>query len=181
MSTVFLRRLSRWQAEGEREDVADLYVGATREVPGVRPLAREEFVRRFVDHDIQRPGFDMVMAGDPAPAGYAYGFRAERGSSWWDGFAEVPADLGELTRSRQILLVGGLVVTPARRRAGLATRMVRELLTRTDASLALTLAEPGNVAARSALVSWDWSKAGQLTQVDGAGPLEVWARRLGAG
>ncbi|MFE6776513.1 GNAT family N-acetyltransferase [Streptomyces sp. NPDC057702] len=35
MAEVFLRRLTRWQAEQQREAVADLYVTAYREPPGV--------------------------------------------------------------------------------------------------------------------------------------------------
>jgi GNAT superfamily N-acetyltransferase len=179
MGTVFLRRLSRWQAETERDDVADLYVEAMAEAPGARALGREEFTRRFVDHDAQQPGFDMMVAADPALAGCAYGFRADRGGRWWDGFHEVPTEIGELTRSRQIFAVAGLLVAPRQRRRQVATRMLRELLTRSDASLAIVLVEPGNAPALAAFESWGWTKAGQLTPGDGAPPFEAWARRLG--
>lgn len=182
MSMVFLRRLSRWQAEAERADVSDLHAGAARgEGPGAVALApgeQEAFTRRFVDHDVQQPGFDMVVAGDPALAGYAYGFRADRGGRWWDGFAEVPDEIGELTASRQIFAVAGLLVAPRRRREGVAGRMLRELLTRSDASLTIAVLEPGNAAALAAFQSWGWSKAGQLAPADGSPPLQAWARRL---
>ncbi|MFD4997271.1 GNAT family N-acetyltransferase [Streptomyces buecherae] len=37
MAEVFLRRLTRWQAEQQREAIADLYVTAYREPPGAAP------------------------------------------------------------------------------------------------------------------------------------------------
>jgi GNAT superfamily N-acetyltransferase len=178
MGMVFLRRLSRWQAETEREDIADLYAEAQRDDPGGAPLGRAEFTRRFVDHDLQQPGFDMVVGADPALTGYVYGFRADRGSRWWEGFTQVPAEIGELTASRQIFAVAGLLVAPRRRRGQVATRLLRELLTRSDASLALAVLEPGNAPALAAFHSWGWSKAGQLAPADGSPPLEAWARRL---
>ncbi|MGP3969606.1 GNAT family N-acetyltransferase [Streptomyces sp. 6N223] len=172
MGMVFLRRLSRWQAETERADIADLYAAeATRETA-------QEFTRRFVDHDVQQPGFDMVVAADPALAGYAYGFRADRGGPWWQGFTDVPAEVRELTASRQIFAVAGLLVAPRRRREQVASRMLRELLTRSDASLAIAVLEPGDAAALAAFHSWGWSKAGQLAPAGGSPPLEAWARRL---
>jgi GNAT superfamily N-acetyltransferase len=149
------------------------------EAPGARALGREEFTRRFVDHDAQQPGFDMMVAADPALAGCAYGFRADRGGRWWDVFHEVPTEIGELARSRQIFAVAGLLVAPRQRRRQVATRMLRELLTRSDASLAIVLVEPGNGPALAAFESWGWSKAGQLAPRDGAPPFEAWARRLG--
>ncbi|WP_158674652.1 GNAT family N-acetyltransferase [Streptomyces hoynatensis] len=177
MGTVFLRRLSRWQAESEREGIGDLYAAAHRDAPGARPLERAEFVRRFTDHDIQQPDFDLVLAGDPGPVGCAWGFRADRGSRWWQSFLDVPAEIDELTQSRQVFVLAGVVVLPQRRRGQLGTRLHRELLSRSRAPLSLALVEPGNAAALAALQSWGWSKAGQLTPADGSPPLETWARR----
>ncbi|MBB5940147.1 GNAT family N-acetyltransferase [Streptomyces zagrosensis] len=42
MAEVFLRRLTRWQAEQQREAIADLYVMAYREVPGAVPAPGAE-------------------------------------------------------------------------------------------------------------------------------------------
>jgi hypothetical protein len=196
MGMVFLRRLSRWQAESEREDFAELYAEAMRETPGGAdaPGAPDGlggpspgqadsagFARRFVDHDVQQPGFDMVVAADPALVGYAYGFRADRGSRWWEGFTQLPAEIREMTASRQIFAVAGLLVAPRRRRGQVASRMLRELLTRSDASLAIAVLEPGNAAALAAFHSWGWSKAGQLARADDSPPVEAWARRLPLG
>ncbi|MGW2829614.1 hypothetical protein [Streptomyces sp. NPDC001286] len=49
MDTVRLRRLNRWQAEGLREDLADLYVESTTTLPGEEFRGRQEFLRRLAD------------------------------------------------------------------------------------------------------------------------------------
>lgn len=179
MGTVFYRRLSRWQAETEREDIAGLYTEAMAEAPGARVLDREEFLRRFVDHDVQQPGFDLVVASDPAPVGCAYGFRADQGSAWWASFPDVPTELRELSRASRMFVVAGLLVAPRQRRRQIGSRLLRELLARSGALVALTLLDPGNSPARSAFQSWGWSKSGQLTPASGGPPAEAWARRLG--
>lgn len=102
MSSVFLRRLSRWQAETEREQIGDLYAEAHQDVPGVRALSREEFVRAFVDHDLGQPGFDMVVASDPKLVGCAYGFQV----------SDVPLGIAELAAGGHVFRVAGLMVTP---------------------------------------------------------------------
>jgi ribosomal protein S18 acetylase RimI-like enzyme len=179
MGTVFLRRLSRWQAETEREDIADLYVEAHRDAPGAHPLGREAFLRRFVDHDVQQPGFDMLAAADPALAGCAYGFRVDHGSGWWEAFdGDAPAGFGELAGHRRIFHVADVMVLPHQRHRQLASRLLRELLGRSGATVGLALLLPGNAAALAAYQSWGWSKAGQLTP-RGEPPVEAWARRLG--
>lgn len=174
MGTVFLRRLSRWQAESERAGIGDLYLAARQDAPGVLPLEREEFVRRLVDEDTGEPEFDMLVAGDPALVGCVYGFRADRGGDWWRAYTDVPLTIDELTTSRQVFVVAALLVAPHRRRQGVATRLQRELLARSRTRLHLTLLDPGNAPARSAFQSWGWTKAGQLTPADGTPPLEAW-------
>ncbi|WP_049571017.1 GNAT family N-acetyltransferase [Streptomyces sp. SBT349] len=177
MSMVFLRRLSRWQAETEREDLGDLYAEAHQDAPGTRPLTRDGFLRHFVDHDVQQPDFDLVVAGDPALVGCAYGFRADRGGRWWDSFVGVPLEIDELTVARQVFVVAGLMVPARRRREGIATRLGDRLLSRSTAALSLAVLSPGNAPARGLYQSWGWSKAGQLTPRDGDTPLEAWAKR----
>ncbi|MGK5529026.1 N-acetyltransferase family protein [Streptomyces sp. URMC 129] len=155
MSTVFLRRLSRWQAETDREQIADLYVAAHQDTPGPRPLPREEFVHAFADHDLGRPGFDLVLAGDPKPVGCAYGFQ----------LPEVPPGLAELAGTGRVFLLAGLMVVPRRRGQGVATRMQRELLSRAGADLVLARPGPGNAPAHAALRSWGWVEAGDAAWV----------------
>ncbi|MEV4973644.1 GNAT family N-acetyltransferase [Streptomyces scopuliridis] len=137
---MFIRRLSRWQAEQQREAVADVYVEAYRQ-----GRDRQGFLETFAE-DVQRPGFDMVVAsGGNKPAAYAYGF-----------------DIEEPAVSGQVFALAGLMVLPAHRRDGVATRLVEQLLIRTDAVLVAARVDPGNEAAVAALRSWGWTRLGAV-------------------
>lgn len=79
MTEVYLRGLSRWQAEQQRDAVADVHVTAYDGVAGAEYRDRQGFLRRFEQH-VQQPGFDMTVAdgevlsaaptgsGSPVPA-----------------------------------------------------------------------------------------------------------------
>ncbi|MFE4913605.1 GNAT family N-acetyltransferase [Streptomyces sp. NPDC056652] len=177
MAEVFIRRLSRWQAEQQREAVADVYVEAYRRAHGEESPDRQEFLETFAE-DVQRPGFDMVVAsGGNKPAAYAYGFVLDRAGEWWRALSgEVPWDwdIEELTVSGQVFALAGLMVLPAHRRDGVATRLVDQLLIRTDAALVAARVDPANEAAVGALRSWGWAKVGAVAppvgSSDGAAP-----------
>ncbi|WP_327235483.1 GNAT family N-acetyltransferase [Streptomyces sp. NBC_01317] len=164
MPEVFIRRLSRWQAEQQREDVADVYVEAYHRVHGEEFHDRQEFLRAFAE-DVQRTGFDMVVAsGGGKPTAHAYGFLLDRAGEWWRGLdVDVPWDIEELTVSGQVFALAELMVLPAYRRGGVATRMVEQLLLRTDAALVTLRVDPANEAAVGALRSWGWTRLGAAT------------------
>ncbi|MFE4368598.1 GNAT family N-acetyltransferase [Streptomyces sp. NPDC056835] len=165
MAEVFIRRLSRWQAEQQREAVADVHVEAYPRVHGEEFPDRQEFLATFAE-DVQRPGFDMVVAsGGNKPAAYAYGFVLDRAGEWWRALSgEVPwdCDIEELTVSGQVFALAGLMVLPANRREGVATRLVEQLLIRTDAALVAARVDPANEAAVGALRSWGWTRLGAV-------------------
>ncbi|MGW1494248.1 GNAT family N-acetyltransferase [Streptomyces sp. NPDC002402] len=177
MLEVFVRRLTRWQAEQQRESVADVYVETYRAFSGAEFHDRQEFVRRFAE-DVQRPGFDMVVTGAARLAGCAYGFRLDREGGWWQSFrGELPREVEELTASGQGFALAELMVVPAQRRRGVATALVRRLLERADTALVTVLLEPMDVPARSAFQSWGWTRIGDIGADSGSGPvLEVWSR-----
>ena len=56
MAEVYLRRLSQWQAEQQRDAAADVHVGAYRGVAGAEYRDRQGFLSRFEQH-VQRPAF----------------------------------------------------------------------------------------------------------------------------
>ncbi|MFE0688944.1 hypothetical protein ACFV0Z_12455 [Streptomyces xiamenensis] len=174
MGMVFLRRLSRWQAESQREQIADIHNASYRDAFGEVPLERQDFIRRLTDHDVQQEDFDLLLASDPALVGAAYGYRVERDSAWWREFEDVPVEIDELAGSRQVFVVAELMVIPSRRRERVASRMLSDLLARTTPQVALALLEPGDTVARTAYQSWNWTKTGQLTPHD-APPKEVWS------
>ncbi|MFH9421625.1 hypothetical protein [Streptomyces sp. NPDC017529] len=179
MAEAFLRRLTRWQAEAQREAVADLYVEAYRGPSGEEFRGRGAFLRRFAEH-VQRPGFEMVIASEPALVGCAYGFPAERDGGWWQGFeGRVPRELEELTASGQVFVVAELMVLPAHRRGHVATRLQETLLVRSSATMVVTLVGTENGAARSAVRSWGWRPTGRLRGASDEEPeLEAWSRSL---
>ncbi|NGN65262.1 hypothetical protein G5C51_15310 [Streptomyces sp. A7024] len=179
MAEVFLRGLSRWQADTQRDAVADLYVRAYDSVPGAKSGDREEFLRRFATQ-VQRPGFEMVIAGAVSLAGCAYGFRAERAGG---GPPELPgtllSGLEEVTGSGQVFLLAELMVLPAQRRRHLATRMQAHLLARSAGSPAVAVTDPDNDPVRTAFETWGWTAHGPFRPDDTAGPQDVWVRRPG--
>ena len=69
-----LRRINRWQAEKQREDLADLSVECCSVEPGQEFRHREEFVRRLVA-DARHPGFDMLLAETATLVGFVFGVR----------------------------------------------------------------------------------------------------------
>ncbi|MET7301461.1 hypothetical protein [Embleya sp. NPDC005575] len=175
MAEVFLRRLTRWQADQQRESVADTYVKTYGEDPPGRP----DFLRRYAEH-IQQPGFEMVVAnGAGAEAGCTYGFPPRRASGWWTGFhGELPEDVAELAAAGKVFVIADMMVVPQQRRQGLATRMREKLLGGTDARFAAVRVPRDNHAALAAFRSWDWARLGEWRPDPTTEPAEVWGHRL---
>ncbi|WP_406283150.1 hypothetical protein [Embleya sp. NBC_00896] len=176
MAEVFLRRLTRWQADQQREAVADTYVKTYGEDPPGRP----DFLRRYADH-IQQPGFEMVVAnGAGAAAGCTFGFPPRRASGWWTGFrGELAEDVAELATAGKVFVIVDLMVVPQRRREGIATRMRERLLAGTDAPFAAVRIQRDNHPALATFRAWDWSRLGEWQPDPQREPAEVWGRRLG--
>ncbi|WP_162793831.1 GNAT family N-acetyltransferase [Streptomyces paludis] len=172
--------MSRWQAESQREAVAKVYVESygTEDSAADRASDREEFLETFAD-DVQRPGFDMVVAASgPRPVAYAYGFPVGD-----DG----PSGIAELTSggpvSGPVFVLAELMVLPDFRRDGVATRLIEQLLMRTNAAQVTVRVHPANESGVSALRAWGWTRLGTVeptggvvTAVDTA--VEIWSRTL---
>ena len=146
--TVFLRHLSRWQAEQQREAFADLYVEAYGGGPGGAggPAGsrgsggscgsggefqdRQDFLLRFADY-VQHPGFDMMIASEAGTVvGCVCGFRTDRGDSSWPGHEDLTSAAG------QVFTVVEVMVLPSHRRRRVATRLLEQLLARAGSALA---------------------------------------------
>ncbi|MDJ1134890.1 GNAT family N-acetyltransferase [Streptomyces iconiensis] len=176
MAEVFVRRLTRWQADQQREAIADMYVETYRRAQGEEYHDRQEFLRRFSE-DVQRPGFDMVVANTTGPAGCGYGFRLDRGGDWWHDFLGARSrDAEELTASGKVFAVAELMVLPSVRRRHIATRVMEQLMARLDAELVTARVEPANVPARSALQSWGWARLGDARTSPQTPVFEVWSK-----
>lgn len=179
MAEVFLRRLSRWQADRERDAVADLYVEAYRGTAGEAFHDRQEYLRRLGEH-VQYTGFELVIASSGgALVGSVYGYRAERDHEWWHGLhSRLPAEMAELTTAGRVFVMTELMVLPSFRRRGIATRLQEHLLSPSGIGLAVTLIDQEDVPAREALASWGWESLGKITPSPDRPPLESWTRRL---
>ena len=194
MTEVYLRRLSRWQAEQQRAAVADVHVTAYRGAAGAEYRDRQGFLDRFEQH-VQRLGFDMMVADAGGLVGCAYGFRVERTGEWWSDFrGELPTDIEELTASGRTFLLAELMVLPAHRRHGVATLMGERLLARLETDLVVAAVDlerpddgkdgedgarggrPAN-AAQETVRAWGWSKLGLLAPHSPSAVREVWIRR----
>lgn len=181
MAETFLRGLSRWQADTQREAVADVYVLAYDGLQRAESDRRREFAAEFAGH-VQRPGFEMAIAGGSRPLGCAYGFRVDRSGEWWRGYVgAVPEEIERFTASGEVFLLAELMVLPAHRHRQIATRLQEHLLTRCRAALAVALIDPANGRARAAYRSWAWTRLGHLRPGPEALTQDVWARRPAAG
>lgn len=177
MTDVFLRRLTRWQADQQREVVADMYVKAYGDASDGRYGGRREFLRRFADH-MQQPGFEMVIANGTGPAGFAYGFTPGPAGGHREGFRGDLPDLSELAARGRLFAMVELLVVPHCRRAGVATRLHDKLIAGTDADLVAGFVEPTDEIAAAACLAWGWTRAGEVSATSERARLDLWSRRV---
>ncbi|WP_051852496.1 hypothetical protein [Streptomyces aureocirculatus] len=169
MAEVFLRRLTRWQAEQQREAMAHLYVTCHEPDGG----SREAFLDRFERH-VQESDFDMVTANSGAVlVGCLYGYRPERGGALADAFRDLlPADLVVPAGSGRLFVLTELMVLPEYRCRGVATRLRDLLLSRHTADVVAAAVPPGTKSAHEVLRAWSYTKLGEFP----APPGEAWLR-----
>ncbi|MFJ2404273.1 hypothetical protein ACIOUE_23580 [Streptomyces xanthochromogenes] len=183
--TVYLRGLSRWQAEAQREDLADLYVESTRAVSGEEYPGREGFLSRLAG-DVRRPGFAMMAAEATAAgkaallAGCAFGFPVGRDGTWWQGFrGTLPPRIEQLTASGHVFAINETMVHPHERDRGLARHLQERLLNEHQASLGTTLLGPEGRAVSDAFHSWGWQDVGEIDRLPGPVALRALVLPLG--
>ena len=179
-----LRRINRWQAEEQREDLADLYVECSGVERGEEYARREEFVARLVA-DARHPGFDMLVAETTTLVGFVFGVPVDRDGAWWDGFAGgLPGGVEQLTASGHVFALTELVVHPYAS-DGVAGRLQARLLGDHQASLGAILLAQEDHAAYAAFQSWNWQEIGEVRRPDdgaapGGGVLRALVLQVGA-
>lgn len=179
LDTVRLRRLNRWQAEGMREDLADLYVESSVTPPGEEFRGRQEFLRRL-ERDVQLPGFDMLVAEAEGLTGCVSGVPVSRDGSWWQGFeGPMPQNLEQLTASGHVFAILETVVHPHRHAPGLARRLQERLLADHESSLGVTLVDRSARSVRAAFEDRGWQEAGRIQRMPGQATLQVMVLPLG--
>ncbi|WP_330306306.1 MULTISPECIES: hypothetical protein [unclassified Streptomyces] len=179
LDTVRLRRLNRWQAEGLREDLADLYVESSAASPGEEFHDRQKFLHRLAG-DVQLPGFDMLVAEAEALTGCVSGFPVPRDGTWWQGFdGPLPQNLEQLTASGHVFAILETVVHPHQHARGLARRLQERLLADHQSSLGVTLVDQLARSVCAAFKDWGWQEAGQIHRLPGPTALRVLVLPLG--
>jgi GNAT superfamily N-acetyltransferase len=174
-----VHRLDRWGAEAIREELADLSVESYRVVPGAQFSSREEFLARLAE-DVQRPGFDMMVAEAAALQGCAYGFPVGRDGAWWEGFSgALPQHLEQLTASGHVFALVEIMVHPHDRDHGLARRLQGQLLAEQHASLGAVLVQEGDHEAYGSFQSWGWQEVGEIRRPTGPPVLRAMVLGLG--
>ncbi|MER6250423.1 hypothetical protein ABT224_03360 [Streptomyces sp. NPDC001584] len=167
MTAIRLRRLNRWQAEGLKEDVADLYVESSHPAAGTAHSSREAFLHRLTD-DVRRPGFAMLVAERATLLGCVFGFPLRRDGSWWRGFlGPLPRDIEQLTASGHVFAVTEVVVAPHEQALILGRRLQERLLDDHRASLGATLLPESDVRGLAAFRSWGWREVGEVHRPPG--------------
>ncbi|WP_420034288.1 hypothetical protein ACN2WE_18725 [Streptomyces sp. cg28] len=178
MAEVYLRRLTRWQAEQQREGMANLYVTAYRTALGAEYRDREEFLHRFQQH-VRHDGFDMVVADAVGLVGCAYGYRLERAGAWWADFTvEESPQMKELTASGRVFALTELMVLPGYRLRGVATRLGELLLSRhpQDLVVAGVHRDRSEEGINDTLRAWGWKELPASGPAADATVHVVWAR-----
>ncbi|MDH6214628.1 hypothetical protein [Streptomyces pseudovenezuelae] len=179
LDTVRLRRLNRWQAEGLREDLADLYVESSDTESGEEFNDRQEFLVRLADA-VQLPGFDMLVAEARSLTGCVFGFPVPRDGSWWEGFdGPLPQNLEQLTASGHVFAILETLVHPHRHAEGLARRMQEHLLGDHQASLGVTLVDRSDRAIGAVFQGWGWREVGRIQRGPDATTVRVMVLPLG--
>ncbi|MFJ9422754.1 hypothetical protein [Streptomyces sp. NPDC101249] len=160
---IRVRPLSRWQAQDLRADLADLCVRPSPAAVG----DRRDFLGRF-DDALRRPGFTLLVAETTTVVGCAYGVPVGRGDLWWRDVdrGRRPA-AARLTTEGRVLAVTQVVADPRGQSRAVARRLQERLLALRDAALGLTLLDPADRAARSALASWGWQDIGDVVRFPG--------------
>ncbi|WP_351237220.1 GNAT family N-acetyltransferase [Streptomyces sp. NPDC002133] len=173
MEAVRLRRLNRWQAEGLKEDLGDLYVESSDTAAGEEYRNRQDFLRRLTD-DIRRPGFALLVAETTTLVGCAFGFPVHRDVSWWRGFeGRLPQSIEQLTASGHVFAITEIVVHPHEHDRDIARRLQERLVADHHASLGTTLVPAANRAAHAAFQSWGWQEIGTVHRPPGPTALRA--------
>ncbi|MFE5813118.1 STAS domain-containing protein [Streptomyces sp. NPDC056479] len=162
---IRLRRLTRWQAEGMSEDIADLAVEPVAGSSGQAHRERVDFLWRLAV-SARRPGFALLLAETTVLVGCAFGFpvspegRSERG---------LQECIGRLVGGTGFLLLTQVVAQHQSQHRDIGRRLQQRLLADRHAAFGVALLHPADRAAQAAYESWGWRNHGQLVGLPGQG------------
>ncbi|MDF3140104.1 MULTISPECIES: STAS domain-containing protein [unclassified Streptomyces] len=164
---IRLRRLSRWQVEGVREDIADLAMASVAGTPGEAFHDRADFVRRLAV-SAHRPGFALLVAETTVLVGCAYGFPVGPDGSGRRGFDRtLQESIQRLTACARFVVLTQVVAHPHAQHRDIARRLQQRLLTDRRAVLGVALLHPFDQAGQAAFESWGWQNFGEIIGLPG--------------
>ncbi|MFG3010389.1 STAS domain-containing protein [Streptomyces cinerochromogenes] len=166
---IRLRRLTRWQAEDMREDIADLAAESVAGTAGEAYHDRGDFLHRLAV-SAHRPGFALLVAETTVLVGCAFGFPVGSDGS---GRREFGGTLQEiihrLTSQTRFVVLSQVVAHPHAQHRDIARRLQQRLLTDLHSSLGVTLLHPADQAGQAAFASWGWQNMGAVVGLPGPG------------
>ncbi|MFD4975369.1 STAS domain-containing protein [Streptomyces sp. NPDC058424] len=164
---IRLRRLTRWQAEGMREDIADLAAESVAGTPGEAYHDRGDFLRRLAVM-AHRPGFALLVAETTVLVGCAFGFPVGPDGSGRRGFdGTLQETVQRLTSRARFVVLTQVVAHPHAQHRDIARRLQQRLLTDLHSSLGVTLLHPADQAGQAAFSSWGWQNMGEVVGLHG--------------
>ncbi|MFI1049540.1 STAS domain-containing protein [Streptomyces griseoruber] len=164
---IRLRRLTRWQAEGVREDIADLATESVAGTPGEAYHDRGDFLRRLAI-SAHRPGFALLLAETTVLVGCAFGFPVGPDSSGRRGSGgSLQESVQRLTSRARFVVLTQVVAHPHAQHRDIARRLQQRLLTDLRSPLGVTLLHPGDRAGQTAFSSWGWQNMGVVVGLPG--------------
>ncbi|MFE4413598.1 STAS domain-containing protein [Streptomyces sp. NPDC056821] len=164
---IRLRRLTRWQAEGMCEDIADLAAESVAGTPGEAYHDRGDFLRRLAVM-AHRPGFALLVAETTVLVGCAFGFSVGPDGSGRRGFdGTLQETVQRLTSRARFVVLTQVVAHPHAQHRDIARRLQQRLLTDLHSSLGVTLLHPANQAGQAAFSSWGWQNMGEVVGLPG--------------
>ncbi|MFF7146355.1 STAS domain-containing protein [Streptomyces sp. SID2888] len=164
---IRLRRLTRWQAEDMREDIADLAAESVAGTPGEAYHDRGDFLRRLAVM-AHRPGFALLVAETTVLVGCAFGFPVGPDGFGGRGFdGTLQETIQRLTSRARFVVLTQVVAHPHVQHRDIARRLQQRLLRDLHASLGVTLLHPADQAGQAAFSSWGWQNMGEVVGLPG--------------
>lgn len=164
---VRLRRLTRWQADAVREDIADLASESVAGTPGEAYHDRGDFLRRLAA-GAHRPGFALLVAETTVLVGCAFGFPMGPDGSGRPGYDErLQEIIQRLTSRTRFVVLTQVVAHPHAQHRDIGRLLQERLLTDRHSSLGVTLLHPADRAGQAAFSSWGWRNMGEVVGLPG--------------
>lgn len=164
---IRLRRLTRWQAEDMREDIADLAAESVAGTAGEAYHDRGDFLHRLAV-TAHRPGFALLVAETTVLVGCAFGFPVGPDCSARRGFdGTLQEIIQRLTSRARFVVLTQVVAHPHAQHREIARRLQQRLLTDLHSSLGVTLLHPADRAGRATFSFWGWQNLGEVVGLPG--------------